>query len=301
MAHPRIAIISIGVGLLTTCCGLGGQVPVEMRKLYVNVEKDGVPIGGLGADDFRLNVNGQPHPFQLEKPETASIAVALEYSTASGRQFQELNAPIRAFLERAPKDDSYALAVYSRSLMVAFEFTRQANVLPEVYAALGRPIWSEINTYDAVYGMLERLGRIPGRRILVLIGSGVDTLSGHRLEDVQKKIAAENVTVFAIGTGSLFREAYAGMLGPRAASRVAGAQSFLQMLATESGGGAWFPSQAAEVPAILDGILGRIADQYCLVYQSPQPPAGKFESVKVTAAGPGNQGNFHVLVRHGWR
>ncbi len=301
MAHPRIAIVSIGVGLWTACCGLAGQAPVEMRKLYVNVERDGAPIGGLGAEDFHLYVNGEPHSFQLEKPGAASIALALEYSTASGRQFQELNPPIRAFLERAPEDDSYALAVYSRSLMVAFEFTRRANVLREVYTALGSPLWSEINTYDAVYGMLERLGRIPGRRVLVLIGSGTDTLSGHTLEDVQKKIAAENVTVFAIGTGSLFREAYGAALGRRAASRLAGAQSFLQMLATESGGGAWFPSQAAEVPAILEGIVGRIAGQYCLVYQSPQPPAGKFESVKVTAAGQSNQENFKVLVRQGWR
>ncbi|HTR37880.1 MAG TPA: hypothetical protein VMH80_18355 [Bryobacteraceae bacterium] len=301
MAHPRTVILSIGVGLLTVYAGPAGQAPVEMRKLYVNVEKDGAPIGGLGAENFHLYVNGQPHSFELEKPGAASIALALEYSTTSWRQFQELNAPIRAFLERAPKDDSYALAVYSRPLMVAFEFTRQANVLPEVYAALGSPVWSEINTYDAVYGMLERLGQIPGRRILVLIGSGADTLSGHSLEDVQRKIETENVTVFVIGTGPLFREAYAGALGPRAAPRFAGAQSFLQVLATESGGGAWFPSQAAEVPAILDRILGRIADEYCLVYQSSQPRAGTFESVKVTMAGPSNQESYKVLVRQGWR
>ena len=244
----------------------------------------------------------EPHSFQLEKPGAASIALALEYSTASARQFQELNPPIRAFLERAPEDDSYALAVYSRSLMVAFEFTRRANVLREVYTALGIPLWNEINTYDAVYGMLERLGRIPGRRVLVLIGSGTDTLSGHTLEDVQKKIAAENVTVFAIGTGSLFREAYGWGAGTPGRPRVSLGRSPSCKCSPPKAGAAhgfrakppkfrpsWTVSWAAS-PANTAWSTSR-----------PKPPAGKFESVKVTAAGQSNQENFKVLVRQGWR
>lgn len=304
MAHPGTAKLSIGLALLTGCLSSGraAEPSAVPRRLYVAVEKDGVPVTGLDGANFHLYVNGQPLSFQLERPEPASVALLLENSTTSWRGFQQLNAPIRSFLEHAPQnDDTYALAAYSRSLFVAFEFTRQADLIPEVYAALGRPLWSDINTYDAVYGMLERLGRIQGRRILVLIGSGLDTLSGYTLEDVKRKIEAENVTVFAIGTGSLFADSYSAALGSAAASHLAGARSFLEMLAMKSGGGAWFPNQTAEVPSALNDILGRIAAQYCLVYEPPRLPAGKFESVKVEVAAQDGQANLTVLAREGWR
>jgi hypothetical protein len=66
-------------------------------------------------------------------------------------------------------------------------------------------MWSEIDTYHAVYEMLDKMGRLPGRSILIVVGSGLDTFSEHGLGQVQRKAETENVTIFAAGLGSLFR------------------------------------------------------------------------------------------------
>lgn len=63
---------------------------------------------------------------------------------------------------------------------------------------------NEVSTYDTIYGMLDKAGRLPGRRVLFVAGAGVDTSSAqHSINDVREKIEAENVTVFVAGLGSV--------------------------------------------------------------------------------------------------
>lgn len=270
---------------------------LETRSLYLNVEKDGMLVGGLGQDNFRLYVNGQPHPFRLEKPEEpASIALLVEYSNSSWYFFDEIGASIEGFLKHATEGHWYALATYAQTLEVNVDFTRQIGAIPQAYAALGQPMWNEINTYDAVYEMLDKVGRLPGRRILIVIGSGLDTFSGHNLDEVKEKVESENVTIFAAGLGSVLRTRYYGM-------DIYRAQAFLRMLASKSGGFAWFPNHFAGFPDVMEGIMQSIAAQYRLTYDAPLARAGKFQKIKVEASGvlKGKRENFKVLVREGWR
>ena len=164
-------------------------------------------------------------------------------------------------------------------------------------------MWSEINTYDAVYEMLDKMGKLPGRRILIVIGSGLDTFSEHTLEDVQEKAEAENVTIFAAGLGSIFRGAYDQYLSTGSRLNFAQAQAFLQMLASKSGGFAWFPSQFSVFHNVLEGVMQSIAAQYRVVYDAPVGDPRKFRKLKVEAFRMVNdkRENFKVLVREGWR
>jgi hypothetical protein len=81
------------------------------------------------------------------------------------------------------------------------------------------------------------------------------------------------------------------------------AQAFLQMLASKTGGFAWFPNQFSAFPSVMEGIMQSIATQYRLVYDAPARVPGKFQKIKVEAFRviDDKRENFKVLVREGWR
>jgi VWFA-related protein len=299
----KVALIAVATAAVAD--GRVGIEPgTESISLYLNVEKDGGLITGLTQGNFRLYLNGKPQPFRLERPEEpASIALLVEYSASSGYFLDDLNASMQGFLKHAPEGHWYALATFSHELEIHTDFTKQTGEITAAYSQLGLPTWTEIDTYDAVYDMLDKMGRLPGRRILVIVGCGVDTFSEHSLNQVEEKAASENVTIFAAGLGSLFRGSYDPYLGSSARMSLLQAQAFLQMLAQKSGGFAWFPNHFNAFPDVMQGIMQSIATQYRLVYEPPVRNPKKFQKIKVEAFRIVNdkRENFKVLVREGWR
>ncbi len=273
-------------------------------SLYLNVEKGEGLIVGLKHENFRLYVDGQGQHFRLEKPEEpASVALLVEYSGSSGYFLEDLDASIEGFLKHAPEGHWYGLATYSRDLEIHTDFTKQIGQVRAAWSELGTPRWNDINTYDAVYEMLDKMDRLPGRRILIVVGSGIDSYSGHTLDEVKEKAESTNVTIFVAGIGSLFRGRLDPYLGMSGRMTFAQAQAFLQMLATKTGGFAWFPNQFGAFPDVMQGIMQSIATQYRLVYEPPPRAPGKFQKIKVEAFRIVNdkREDFRVLVREGWR
>lgn len=300
----KAAPLFAAVIVLAMQAGGASQPNPETTSLYLNVENDKGLITGLGQDNFRFYLDGKPHPFRLERLEApASIALLVEYSTSSGYFVDDLNASMEGFLQHAPEGNWYALATFSHDLEIRQDFTNQIGQVTAAYSQLGEPMWSEIDTYDAVYEMLDKMGRLPGRRILIVVGSGLDTFSEHNLDQVQKKAEAENVTIFAAGLGSLFRGAYEAYLDTSVRMKVMQAQAFLQMLAQKSGGFAWFPSHFNAFPDVMQGVMQSIATQYRLVYEAPPRSPGKFQKIKLEAFRivDDKREDFKALVRQGFR
>ena len=277
---------------------------LETISIYLNVEKGGNLVTGLTQENFRLYEDGKAQPFRLEKPEEpASIALLVEYSRSSGYFLEDIDAAMGGLLKHAQEGHWYALATFSHELEIHTDFTKQIGRLTEAYSSLGMPMWSEIDTYEAVYEMLDKMGRLPGRRVLIVVGSGIDTFSEHNLDDVKKKLEAENVTVFVAGVGSAFRMAYDAYLDSSSRMSLLQAQAFLRMLSDKSGGFAWFPNHFNAFPDVMQGIMQSVATQYRLVYDTTRRGSGKFHKIKVEAFRVVNdkREDFKVLVREGWR
>jgi len=272
--------------------------------LYFTVEKDGTLIGGLTEDNFRLYEDGEPRKFRLETPETpAAIALLVEYSQASWLYMEDIYRAMEGFMHQAPEGHWYALATFSKDLEIRVDFTKQRGRIANAFADLPRPFWNEINTYDAVYEMLERMGQLRGRRILIVIGSGLDTFSSMRLEDVRRKAEAVNVVVYAVGVGSLLRTVYEPYLSQPARMDLLQAEAFFQMLAQKTGGQAWFPRFEAAFRDVMRGVMQSIAFHYKLVYESNLPEDGKFHRIRLEAFRfeGDRKTTFTVRVREGWR
>ena len=81
------------------------------------------------------------------------------------------------------------------------------------------------------------------------------------------------------------------------------AKAFLQMLASKSGGFAWFPNMPNAFHDVTEGIMQSMAAQYRIVYESTIKGSEKFKKIKVEAFTVVNdkRQNFNVLTREGWR
>lgn len=306
----RSVAAAIGLLSMASACSAAAAVDApagsktETVSLYLNVEKDGKLITGLQRGNFRLSEDGKSREFRLEKPEEpASIAFLVEYSASSVAFLEDIAYVFDGFQAHGVEGHWYALATFANTLEIHTDFTKQLGEITQTYAALGPATWNEVNTYDAVYEMLDKMGRLPGRRILVVVGSGIDTFSEHNMDDVKKKIEADNVTVFAAGLGSLLRGAYDPYMTSYGQMQLIQAQAFLQMLAAKSGGFAWVPKMTNAFHDVTEGIMQSIAAQYRIVYESKIKGSDKFKKIKVEAFTVTNdkRQNFKVLTREGWR
>jgi VWFA-related protein len=274
------------------------------RSLYFTVEEGDKLIGGLTEKNFRLFEDGQPVSFRLAQPESPMlITLLVEYSQASGLYLNDIETALREFMDAAPEGHWYALATFAQELQIHVDYTKQKGEILATYSGLGQPFWGEVNTYDAVYDTLEKLELLGGRRILVIIGSGLNTFGGHTLTEVQRKIEATDVVVFAIGAGSLLRGQYDAYLGASARMQLTQAEAFFQMLAKKSGGQAFFPRFETAYRDVARSVLTMLQLQYKMVYESRIRSDNKFHRLKLEAfqVQDDKRKDYTVRVREGWR
>jgi VWFA-related protein len=273
-------------------------------SLYATVETDGKLVAGLTAENFRLYEDGQPREFRLVECETPiTIALLMEYGETTGLYWSDLRNAVWGFHQAAPEGNWYALATFSDSVKVEQDFTKVKGKILSAFGGLYEPTWGTLRTYDALYEMLETMDRLPGRRVLIFVGSGLNEFSSHRRDDVQSKVEKGNVVIYAIGAGSWLRGSYEPYLTDMERMDLLQADTFLRMLSARSGGEAWFPLFETAYRDVMRGIMQSLENQYRLVYESPLSPDDKFHKIKLEAfqLTDDRRKDLRVRVREGWR
>ncbi len=280
--------------------------PLENREVsvYVTVEQGDGLVRGLTAQNFRLFEDGRAQAFRLEQPETpAKVALLFEYSLNSAMFYEDIEAAMEGFLAQAREGDWYALATFDHELHVQQDFTRQIGRIRQAFEEMPQSEWNETDTYDAIYDMLDKMARLSGRRVMIVVASGNDTFSRYTYGEVQKKIDSSNVTIFSVGLGTMLRGMYDPYLSQMGRMDLLQAQNFLRTLADESGGDSWFPNEQGAYSDIMKGIMQTLANQYRLVYSPERIEDGKLHKIEVQAFQVENdkRHDFKVRVRKGWR
>lgn len=304
MSRARRFKIEWALTAALVCAPAAWTQTLGHRSLYFTVEDGDKLIAGLTEKNFRLLEDGQPLSFKLVEPESPMLVTLLvEYSQTSGVYLNDIETALGEFMNAAPDGNWYSLATFSQELQIHVDFTKMKGEILAAYGGLGQPFWGEVNTYDAVFDTLEKLDLLPGRKVLILIGSGLNTLGSRTLDDVQKKMEAANVTVFALGAGSLLRGQYDPYLGTGARMELVQAEAFLNMLAKKSGGQAFFPRFETAYRDIVKGVMATLQFQYRLLYESRVRPDNRFHRLKLEAFQviDDKRRDFSVRVREGWR
>ncbi len=268
------------------------QVPLVTLDVLVTT-KDGQTIPGLKQENFKILEDGQPQKishFNLtDAPITAVLLVEFA-STNYSFMVEALNASY-AFATTLKKDDWVSVVSYDMKPQILTDFTQDKR---EVMAALNQlrmPGFSETNMFDALFDTLDRIDRIPGRKYIILVSTGVDTFSKLKLDQILKKVKeTKDVTIYPISVGFTVREycethrcGYTHGIGiPVGHMDYLQADNEMRTFASLTGGKAYFPRFQGELPGIFQEVGADIRNQYSISYRPTNDKLdGTYRKLKV--------------------
>jgi len=264
------------------------DVPIVNLDVDVLLDKTHQFVPGLKADNFLITEDGvEQHVTSIRMAKTPITAVMLlEFAANSYWFINDMQNAAVAFFRTLQPEDYIAVATYDIRTHILCDFTNNQSTIAEALQSLMIPGFSETNEFDALYEMLDRLSRVEGRKYIILISSGRDTMSKITLDKMLAKIkATQNVTIFTISTGGMMREMGGGGAGMGGASRhmdYLQADNEMRTFA-EMTGGMWFePVFQGALPEVFGQINESIRNQYVLTYRpTNQKNDGTYRKVKV--------------------
>jgi Ca-activated chloride channel homolog len=276
----------------------GQQIPesrISVETALVNLDvlvtdKDGRALSGLKRENFRVLDDGKAQAITHFEPIRAPITIAMlmEYSGRAYNYFAYKAASWGSnFLDHLDPLDWVGLVTYDLKPTVQVDFTRNKVQVQQTLSNLSYPQFREANLYDAIIDTLDRLDRTKGKKALLVISTGANTMSAQTLNDTFRRIEESDVTIFSVGVAeSEYQQAEARISGVRSISYLQ-AKNQLQTFAKLSGGASWFPRFEGEIPGIFRSVAAFLRSQYSIGF-SPENLAHdrKYHKLKVEIVQP---------------
>jgi len=263
------------------------DVPVVTVDVSVVLEKTRQFVPGLKSGNFRVYEDGVEQKVgdvrTVQTPITA--VMLLEFAANSWYFLQDMRNTSSVFFRTLKPEDYIAIVTYDLRTHILTDFTQDKRVTAEALNSLTIPGFSDTNMFDALSETLDRLTRIDGRKYIILVGTGRDTFSKLTLDKILAKVKqAQNVTIFAIGTGQLVRELAdaRGRMGGIARMDYLQADNQMKTFAQMTGGQAYFPMFQGALPDVFSQINQSIRNQYVVSYRpSNIKQDGTYRKIKV--------------------
>jgi len=248
------------------------DVPIVSLNVNVLLDKTHQFVPGLKAGNFLVVEDGVEQTVQTVRVTKTPITAVLllEFAATSYPFLKDMQNASDSFFRTIQPDDYIAVETYDIKPHILTDFTNNKQTIQDALYSLQMPTWRETNEFDALYETLDRLTRVEGHKYIILISSGLDTMSKLTWDQMQAKIkATQNVTIFTISTGGLARElsdAYGGMSAPRRMDFLQG-DNMMRTMASMTGGLSYQPVFQGALPDIFSQIGESIRNQYVLTYK----------------------------------
>jgi VWFA-related protein len=258
------------------------DVPIVTLDVNVILDKNHQFVPGLKAQNFLVLEDGVEQKVDTVRlAQTPITAVMLlEFAANSWYAINDMQNAAVSFFRSLRPDDYVAVMTYDLRTHILSDFTNNQQLVAQSLMSLTIPTFSDTDMFDALYETLDRTSRIPGRKYIILIGTGRDTFSKINLDKILAKIkTTPNVTIFTIGTGALLHQFDNG--GVRELDYLQ-AQNQLKTFASMTGGLSFSPLFQGELAEDFAQINNSIRNQYVLTYRpSNTKNDGGYRKVKV--------------------
>jgi Ca-activated chloride channel family protein len=282
-----IRLLACCLVVLVALVSLGAQGPVfrsgaEIVLLTVTVtDRAGRYVAGLTQTDFAVfeNSTEQQLSFFASDPVPVDVAFVVDTSASMGPSLPAVKEAARGLLRQLRTSDRAVVIQVQDTVAMPQSLTDDLARAGDAIDALRTRGSTAI--YDGVYLALREFERTRDpdvrRHVVILLSDGVDNSSHVPLEAVSDLARQLGVMVYTIALGNP-PPPQASAWNPR---REVEAQFALRTLATDAGGRAFFPTRAAELPAIYETIGRELACQYTLAYVPRTPGDGEFRRIAV--------------------
>lgn len=260
---------------------------VELVSLTVTVTEGTRYITDLEEKDFEVYEDGvrQELTFFTRLQQPIALAVLLDTSNSMEPSLKIAQEAAVGFVRRMRPDDRMEVVEFNSQVRVTQTYTSDVAALEK--AIRQTSVSGATSLYNAIYIALRGLKREQARtaeevrrQAIVVLSDGDDTTSLVPFEEVLDLAKRSESSIYAIG----LRQPDEGR------PRFREAEFVLRQLSQETGGRAFFPTTAAELPKIYTQISEELASQYIMAYGSRNPLRnGAWRRIQVRVQRPGVQ------------
>ncbi len=271
------------------------RVDVKLVNVFVTVtDQNGAPVAGLKQDDFKVFEDGHPENiavFDRESELPLSIVLLVDTSLSTRKDLKlELEAA-RKFVHSILRPvDAVSLYQFSEDVDELVPFTSD---LARIDRGIDRiHVGAATALYDAMYLGSEALLNRKGRKVMVVITDGGDTVS--RMDYQEAVRAAQEAEAILYSVIVVPIEASAG--------RDIGGEHALIQLSQDTGGKYFYADTLPGLDAAFRQISDELRTQYLLAYYPSRRFAGSdFRRIEIKVQGASQTGDgFRARYRTGY-
>lgn len=270
------------------------KVDVKLVNVFVTVtDEHGAPVSGLKKEDFALLEDGKPQTISVFDKESAlPLSIVLDIDTSlSTRKDLPLELSSARRFARAILRPVDAISLYSFSEIVS-EVVPFTSDLKAIDRGVDRVrMGSATALYDALYLGSQALEPRKGRKVLVVITDGGDTVS--RVDYKEAVRAAQEAEAIVYSIIDVPVEASAG--------RDIGGEHALIQISEDTGGKYFYATSVPELDDAFRKISDELRTQYLLAYYPSQRISdSNFRRIEVKVDGASTSSPFTVRHRAGY-
>jgi Ca-activated chloride channel family protein len=280
---PALAIAIAGATLMAQ--GQRIRSGVELVSLNVTVtDGGGKYVTDLTEEEFEVFEDGakQKLTFFSRTQQPISLALLLDTSASMDERMGIAQEAAIGFAKQLHREDQAEVIDFDSQVRILQAFTNDAVTLEKAIRQT-TPNGST-SLYNAIYISLKELKKVRAaatseirRQAIVLLSDGDDTSSLIEFEEVLDLAKRSETAIYAIGLRQ-------GEVGRREFKE---AEFVLKQLANETGGRAYFVTDARELPKIYQTIWDELSSQYSLAYSSGNPKRdGAWRRIQVRLSRP---------------
>jgi Ca-activated chloride channel family protein len=254
------------------------------------VDSRGIAVTNLKLEDFELQVDGQPNTIsEISRAETP-VRMAMLFdnsgSLSESRDFEK-RAAIKFFRNVLRPVDQAAVFSVSTDVTLAAPLTNDARRLELTIDSFGKPEGAT-SLFDGIIQAGDYLHPYPGRRVIVIVSDGVDTVSRADFDMTMQRALTNDCQIYVVQTG----------LYENANVRALAAERRMQEFSAQTGGAVYLPKSADDLDNAFAQISADLAQQYILSYYPAQDKRdGKYHLIAIKVK---TRPNARVRARKGF-
>jgi Ca-activated chloride channel family protein len=290
MKTATICSLLLAVCLAASAQDSGDTISVNVRLVNVFVtvtDNHGAPVAGLKKENFSLKEDDQEQKisiFDKESELPLSIVLGIDTSLSTRKDLPLELASARRFV-RAILRPVDALSIYQFSEVVN-ELTPFTSDQKRIDRAIGGIQYGAATAlYDALYLGSQALEKRQGRKVIVVITDGGDTVSTVSYKEAVREAQQAEAIVYSVIIVPI--EASAG--------RDTGGEHALIQLSEDTGGRYFYASSEPQLDTAFHQISEELRTQYLLAYYpSKKLSDSMFRHIEISVHG----AEIPVKVRH---
>jgi len=250
------------------------KVNVKLVNVFTTVtDANGAPVGGLKKEDFKIYEDGVQQNIAVFARESAlplSIILGLDASLSTRKDLPlEIESAKRFSRAILRPQDGLSVMEFSEIVKEVVPFTSDERRIEQGITRIQSAGATAL--YDAIFLGASALEKRKGRKVMVLITDGGDTMSQTSYQESLRAAQISETILYAIIMVPI--EANAG--------RDLGGEHALIQMATDTGGKYYYATSINQLDRAFRQISEELRTQYLIAYYPPKKSSEEYRRIKV--------------------